>query len=118
MLAFDDPGVVIHAMGKQAAARVTKRSIADLERLAEHVLPLAYDVKSFAQLGILHQLIRVENADVPSEFDVASVRRTLETAIGDVRSGPRDLSERLASPEAKRHRAATIRVREALERQW
>jgi Malonate decarboxylase gamma subunit (MdcE) len=54
ILAFNDPGVVIHAMGKQAAARVTKRSVLELDELAGKVLPLSYDVQAFAQLGILH----------------------------------------------------------------
>jgi len=33
ILAFDDAGVMIHAMHKEAAARITRRSVADLERL-------------------------------------------------------------------------------------
>lgn len=118
LLAFDDPGVVIHAMGKQAAARVTKRSVADLDDLATRVLPLAYDVKSFEQLGVLQRLIRVGNADAPSDDDVADVRHVLETAIAEVRCGPLDLSERLTSSQARTQRAATIRVREALTHQW
>ncbi|MDQ2858517.1 MAG: biotin-independent malonate decarboxylase subunit gamma [Candidatus Eremiobacteraeota bacterium] len=118
LLAFDDPGVVIHAMGKTAAARVTKRTVEELEALAETVLPLAYDVRSFAQLGLLYRLLRIGNADAPSEADVAYVRRELGEAIADARRKPRDLSDRLSSPQAKSRRAATIRVREALERQW
>ncbi|MDP0977954.1 biotin-independent malonate decarboxylase subunit gamma, partial [Klebsiella pneumoniae] len=33
LLALDDADVMVHAMGKAAAARVTLRSVADLERL-------------------------------------------------------------------------------------
>src|SRR3981189_132124 len=35
ILAFDDDGVMIHAMHKEAAARVTRRSVYELEKLAK-----------------------------------------------------------------------------------
>src|SRR6266403_225222 len=45
ILAFDDPGVVIHAMHKEAAARITLRSVADLDRLGHQIAPLSYDIR-------------------------------------------------------------------------
>jgi malonate decarboxylase gamma subunit len=38
ILAFDDAGVVIHAMHKEAAARITLRSVTDPERLGHEIL--------------------------------------------------------------------------------
>lgn len=118
VLALDDPSVSIHAMGKAAAARVTRRSVADLERLGETILPLAYDVRSFARLGLLHELISGVDADAPTAADVARVRERLAAAIADARNGPPDLAGRLASEDARRNRAASIRVREQLAREW
>lgn len=118
VLAFDDPGVSIHAMGKQAAARVTKRTVEQLEKLGETILPLAYDARSFAKLGLLHELISGVDADAPSAEQAAHVRARVAAAIADARRGPRDLSSRLASENAKTNRAASIRVREALAAQW
>ncbi len=60
ILAFDDPGVVIHAMHKEAAARVTRRTVAELDKLAETIIPLSYKIEDFAKLGILHELIKVK----------------------------------------------------------
>src|SRR6201998_3625904 len=40
ILAFDDDGVMIHAMHKEAAARVTRRSVSDLEKLGGTIAPL------------------------------------------------------------------------------
>ena len=40
MLAFNDPGVMIHAMAKKAAALVTRRSVEELDKLAEKVIPM------------------------------------------------------------------------------
>ncbi|MBS7543985.1 biotin-independent malonate decarboxylase subunit gamma [Ancylobacter oerskovii] len=118
VLALNDPGVSIHAMGKAAAARVTRRSVADLERLGRDILPLAYDVASFAHLGLLHALIDGVNADSPTAADVSRVREQLVAAIADARHGPRDLSSRRLSDEARRNRAASILVREKLAAEW
>ena len=118
VLALDDPKVSIHAMGKAAAARVTRRSVAELERLGEQVLPLAYDVRSFARLGLLHELISGVDADEPTPGQVEHVRARIAAAIVDARRGPPDLANRLASDDACRNRAASIRVREQLAREW
>jgi len=118
VLAFNDDRVVIHAMGKKAAARVTKRSVADLDELAGKVLPLSYDVRAFARLGILHELIEGVNADAPGETDIRRVQEALMRAVADARSGPRDLSSRLKSPEAQQTRKASIEVRRRLTAQW
>lgn len=118
VLALDDPGVSIHAMGKQAAARVTKRTVEQLEKLGEDILPLAYDVRSFAQLGLVHELISGVDADAPGEADARQVSERIAAAIADARAGSSDLSSRLISLEARKNRAASIRVREALAAQW
>ena len=53
ILALDSPEVLVHAMGKHAAARVTRRIVEELERLGQRIAPMAYDVRSFATLGLL-----------------------------------------------------------------
>lgn len=118
VLALDDAGVSIHAMGKEAAARVTKRTVAQLEALGAEILPLAYDVRSFAKLGLIHELIGGVDADAPSAGEVAMVSERVAAAIEDAKGGPHDLSGRLTSEAARENRAASIRVREALRRQW
>jgi malonate decarboxylase gamma subunit len=118
ILALDDPGVLVHAMGKEAAARVTRRSVADLERLGEEVLPMSYDVRRYARLGTLHALVSGVNADAPTAQDVATVRRALAAAVADARAGARDLAHRLASDAARETRAASIEVRNRMYAQW
>jgi malonate decarboxylase beta subunit len=118
ILAFDDSRVVVHAMGKQAAARVTKRSVSELDELAGKVLPLSYDIRAYARLGTLHELIRGVIPEAPAATDIAKVREALERAIADARSGPRDLSSRLNNPEAQQTRTASIKVRQLLTSQW
>ena len=118
ILALDSPAVMVHAMGKQAAARVTRRGVAELERLGERIAPMAYDIRSYARLGLLHRLIEGVNADAPGAADLEQVRGELCSAIADARAGTRDLATRLHSPAARALRAASIEVRRRLAEQW
>ena len=118
IIALDSPGVMVHAMGKQAAARVTRRSIAELDMLGERFAPMAYDIQSFAKLGLLYTLISGIDADAPGKTDVERVRAELLHAIADTRAGGRGLANRLASPAARESRAASIEVRRRLAEQW
>jgi malonate decarboxylase gamma subunit len=118
IIALDSPEVMVHAMGKQAAARVTRRSVAELEKLGETIVPMAYDIRSYARLGLLYALIAGVNADAPGRTDVERVRAELLRAIADTRAGAPDLASRLASPQARETRAASIEVRRRLAEQW
>jgi malonate decarboxylase gamma subunit len=79
---------------------------------------MAYDIHSYAQLGLLHRLIDGVNADTPAEADVERVRAELLSAIADVRTGAPDLTSRWASVAAQATRAASIEVRRRLTEQW
>lgn len=118
ILALDDPGVEIHAMHEAAAARITMRTVEELNELAKTVLPMSYDVRDWAKLGMCDGLLDVENADSPTESDVAAVRDQITAAIGRARSGPVDLSNRLDSDAAIQTRHASRAVRELLGTQW
>ena len=118
ILALDDPGVTVHAMHEEAAARVTMRSVADLKRLAGSVPPLAFDARTWASLGMCEPLIEGVDADDPGPEDVEAVRGRLSEAISAARNSPRDLSGRLDSEGARENRRASIAVREKLAEQW
>lgn len=115
LIALDDTGVMVHAMGKQAAARVTLRTVEQLETLAASLPPMAYDIDSFDKLGLLWRLLKVSSADSPDPDDVNNVKQCLRDALVDIlRDEQRDLSSRLESPLRK----CSIEVRERLKRQW
>jgi biotin-independent malonate decarboxylase gamma subunit len=118
ILAFDDDGVMIHAMHKEAAARVTQRSVVELEKLGKKIVPMSYDIRDFAKLGLLYKLLHVENPEKPSVTDIRNVQDELAGAIADARSGPVDLSNRLESRGALELRRASLLVRSKLEAQW
>ena len=118
IIALDSPEVMVQAMGKQAAARVTRSSVEEMERLGERIAPVAYDIRSYASLGLLHKLIEGIDADAPGRIDVDSVRAELISAITDARAGAADLACRLSSAAARKTRAASIEVRRRLAQQW
>ena len=115
LIALNDDGVMVHAMGKAAAARVTMRSLAQLERLAAEVPPMAYDIDSSASLGLLWRLLEVSSAERPDAHDVGQVRAALLDALADILADPaRDLRSRLGGA----NRQASSKVRERLRALW
>jgi malonate decarboxylase gamma subunit len=118
LIAVDDPAVMVHAMGKASAARVTLRSVEALEKLAATVPPMAYDIGNYASLGLLWRVLRLSSAGSlasPEEQDLAAVRTALEAALNDILDDPgRGLAGRLQGV----HRQASRRVRALLETQW
>ncbi|MBN0976092.1 biotin-independent malonate decarboxylase subunit gamma [Pseudomonas hygromyciniae] len=115
LIALRDPGVMVHAMGKASAARVTLRSVEELEALAASVPPMAYDIDSYASLGLLWETLTVSQIEQPTADDLARVSDCLVQAIKDVQnSGVRDLRGRLGAA----NRAASSHVRELLREQW
>ena len=110
--AVRDPGVMVHAMGKASAARVTLRSVEELEALAASVPPMAYDIDSYASLGLLWETLSVSQIEQPTPEDVAQVSDCLVSAIKDIAST--DLSGRLGAT----NRAASSHVRQLLREQW
>jgi len=115
LIAFDDAGVMVHAMGKQSAARITMRTVEALEELAATVPPMAYDIGNYASLGLLWRVLSVSSADRPAAGEVEQVRLALQEALADIASSPeRGLASRLHA----KNRQASRTVREAMLAQW
>jgi malonate decarboxylase gamma subunit len=115
LIALSDPQVMVHAMGKESAARVTLRTVADLEAFTAHVPPMAYDIGNYASLGLLWKLLSVSNADAPDGADQGIVEKALQDALDDIRADPsRGLESRLGSV----HRTASATVRRKLREKW
>lgn len=115
LIAISDPGVMVHAMGKESAARITLRSVQDLESFASKIAPMAYDIESYASLGLLWQLLKLDQPDCPGTADVDAVQRSLQAALEDILAEPsHDLRHRLGAE----NRQASARVRKMLCAQW
>lgn len=113
LIAFNDQGVLIHAMGKESAARITLRTVDALEKLAATIPPMAYDISNYATLGLLENLLDISNPDAPSSLDLALVKTTLQQAIDDARRDP-TLKSRLGAD----NRHSSTLVRERMRASW
>jgi len=113
LIALDDAGVMVHAMGKAAAARITLRSVEELEALAAEIPPMAYDLDSYDSLGLLWRRLAVDSAEQPGAADLSRVRECLVAAVQDIGASS-DLSARLQGT----HRSASRNVRALLRAQW
>jgi len=115
IIALRDEGVMVHAMGKAAAARITLRSVDELEQLASRIPPMAYDIDSYARLGLLWDILDISAINAPTAADIATVKASLLRALADIaqHANP-DLRSRLDAE----HRQASRRVRELLRAQW
>ena len=109
ILALDAPGVTVHAMGKAAAARVTRRTIQELDKLSQKIVPMAYDIRTYAKLGIVQKLISGVEADNPGAKDIERVKQELIAAIAG--QATRDLSRRFGPPNDSRSASAARRLR-------
>lgn len=120
LIALRDQGVNVHVMSKKSAARITLRSLEELEAATKKIPAMAYDIESFEKLGALFSLIDGIEADRPGQKDLALINKEIIRAIKDIEdSGNTNLSVRLTSPLAiNGGRKASILVRKMMEVQW
>lgn len=119
LIALRDAGVNVHVMSKESAARITQRSLEELEFATKKVPAMAYDIESFEKLGALFSLVDGIEADIPGKKDLDIIYKELERAIEDVwMTRSKDLHVRLTSSFAQSGRKASILVREKLSEQW
>ena len=114
LIAFNDPGVLIHAMGQASAARITLRSVDALMALASTVPPMAYDVKNYQTLGLLDEMLNIAKPDAPDDQAKQQVTEALIRAIEDARNGDRSLQHRLRGE----NRRSSALVREKMRAAW
>ncbi|MZI95501.1 biotin-independent malonate decarboxylase subunit gamma [Vibrio sp. CAIM 722] len=115
LIALDDEGCMVHAMGKASAARITLRSVAELEKLAATIPPMAYDIQNYSTLGMLWKYTPVTNAEAPAPQDIDVISSILAEALDDIaKDTKRDLSGRLNNG----NRSASLEVRQQMAKVW
>jgi malonate decarboxylase beta subunit len=118
ILALDDGAVEIHVMSEASVARVTRRSLREVAALAQIAPSTARDVHSFAGLGGISRLLKVNDADEPSTESVEEVRSEILQAIQRARTDAKSPRARLDSGIARESRTMSREVRTILESQW
>lgn len=113
LIALNDPEVMVHAMSRESAARITLRTVEALDHFASEIPPMAYDVRHFSQLGILSELLDISDPDLPATDDVKKARAAILKGIRFAKA------EKL--PERRLHaplRQASAMVRERMRAVW
>ena len=120
LIALRDSGVNVHVMSKKSAARITLRSLEELEAATKKIPAMAYDIESFEKLGALFSLVDGVEAERPGQEDLDLINNEIIRAIKDIEdSGNTDLSVRLTSSLAKSvGRKASNLVIKMMEEQW
>lgn len=118
LIALDDEGVLVHAMSKQSAARITKRTVEELDEAAKKIPAIAYDVKSYSKLGALYKLVDGINAENPKNEEINKIKEIISEAIIDTRKNQDGIDSRLISKNAKTGREYAIEVYKRLEKEW
>jgi malonate decarboxylase beta subunit len=118
ILALDDNGVEVHVMSEASVARVTRRSLKEVAALAKIAPSTARDVHSFAGLGGISRLLKLNDADEPGAQSIEEVRNEILQAIRRARADAKSPRARLESPAGRASRTMSLEVRRMLESQW
>ncbi|MDF7668126.1 biotin-independent malonate decarboxylase subunit beta [Lactobacillus sp. ESL0703] len=122
LVALDDLAITVQAMSKASSARITQRTIAEVEAATKHVPAMAYDIENYQKLGALYHLIpQVKGYDHDKQA-VATVKAALDDAFASLEDSPTDLSFRYINEIAVNGvaggRKATNQVRKLLAEEW
>lgn len=118
MLSLDDETITVHAMSKKSAARITKRSVEDMDHAAGSVAGIAYDIRSFYCLGAVNELLSFPDHDHPTAEDAAHVKERIAAGIKESLKNGNSLSYRLLTENGLVYRAASIEVRRKMQEEW
>jgi malonate decarboxylase beta subunit len=118
VLALDADGVEVHVMSASSVGRITRRGAFEIEAIARIVPSTSRDIRSFATLGGIDELIPCRDPDSPGSRSIELVKTKLIESITSVRG--RSANRALQSdPVLKRPREGmSSAVRVALEKSW
>lgn len=119
LIALDDTSITIQAMSKASAARITQRTIAELEEATKHVPAMAYDIDNYEKLGALYKLVKGIGSWEATSENVEKINNIIDEAIQSTVDQPANLHFRYETPIAKTSgRKATLQVRQLVDEQW
>jgi len=119
LIALDDDSITIQAMSKASAARITQRTIAELEEATKHVPAMAYNIDNYEKLGALYQLVKGVSSWDADDQSVDKVKKIINEAIDSAKGDANNLHFRYETKIAKESgRVATIKMRQAVADQW
>ena len=104
----------MYAMSAQSIARITRRTLVEVQAAAAATLPMSFAIEDAHRLGVIDTLIEDVCADDPAVEDLAKVQSSLSDALAVHRRGDNSRS----STKENAYRRATDNVRHAMRAQW
>jgi malonate decarboxylase beta subunit len=113
IVALAGKGVSMQAMTARSIARITRRTLAEVESTAARVMPMSYAIADAHRLGIIDELLSV-SADSTGNSEREHVREALRHHLQSIRAGRTERGDLRDNP----YRAATVQVRHGMRKQW
>ncbi len=118
MIALADDSITVQAMSKASAARITQRTITELEEATKHVPAMAYDIFNYQKLGALYKLVDGIGSKDVTDANVTKIHQLINEAIESLK-GDTSLHFRYENEIAKvSGRKATCHIRELVTKEW
>jgi malonate decarboxylase beta subunit len=114
ILALAGDGVSMYAMSAQSIARITRRTLADVQAAAAAALPMSFAIQDAARLGIIDELIEGVDADNPTPQAVDRVKSCLSHALVASQKGASTSAAIAENPQ----RRSTQKVQQTMRAQW
>lgn len=112
--ALEGEGIAMQAMSLHSIARITDRTLAEIEENSATILPMSYAIRDAHRLGLVDALIPGIRAAAPTEDDLKHIKKYLSETLATLRRtgpSPRNLDDNA-------HRQATVAVHRAMRDQW
>lgn len=114
IFALTDQQVSMYAMSAQSIARITRRTLAEVQTIAAKALPMSFAIEDAWRLGVIHTLIDGVDCEDPTVDDLRRITTRFEEMLLSLRAGKRTTS----SIEGNPYREGTQKIRAAVTEQW
>jgi biotin-independent malonate decarboxylase gamma subunit len=114
IFALSNDDVSMYAMSAQSIARITRRTLAEVQATAAATLPMSFAIEDAHLLGVIDSLIAGTNADSPTLNDIDRVKSCLAEALAACRMGRDSRSSLQENP----YRQSTRNVQDTMRMHW
>jgi len=114
IFALSEEDVSMYAMSAQSIARITRRTLVEVQAVAAATLPMSFAIQDAYRLGVIDTLIENVCAEDPTAEDLTAIQSSLSKALAAHRRGDSLRSGIKENP----YRRVTQNVRDAMRAQW
>jgi malonate decarboxylase beta subunit len=114
ILALADNDVSMYAMSAQSIARITRRTLAEVQAAATAALPMSFAIQDACRLGVIDAFVDGVDPDGPTSEDLARIKSCFREVLVAHRKGDSTRASIAENP----HRRSTQRVHQAMRAQW